>query len=73
MEYPTQIKFNGKLVELRRNWTTDERQRYERILCAYIASGEITHLSVKDAHCLAFCQMVILDDFYKQTQTTENE
>lgn len=73
MEYPTQITVDKKLVELRRNWTTDERQRYERILCAFIASGEISHLNVKEAHCLAFGQMLKLDDFYTQTQTTENE
>jgi len=71
MEYPTQITIGGELVIFKRDWTTTERLRFERIFCAFIASNK--NILPSSAIRYSFEQMVMLDDFYKQTQQTSHE
>lgn len=56
--------------EFERNWTKEERERFEKLYCAQIASNMNILPSYAIKH--AFEQMVMLDNFYKQTQTTNN-
>lgn len=71
MEYPTQITVNDELVIFKRDWTIEERQRFERIFCAVMMSAK-DPIKVSEAHKYAFAQMVMLDDFYKKTQITNH-
>lgn len=72
MEYPTQITVNDELVLLKRDWTKEERQRFEHIFCAVMMSTK-GPIKVSEAHKYAFAQMVMLDNFYKQTQQISHE
>lgn len=73
MEYPTQIRVDDEMVMFQRDWTTEERKRFERIFLALCASGKLPDHSVIEAHTLAFFHMIALDNFYKQTQTADHE
>lgn len=73
MEYPTQITVNEELVIFKRDWTKKERERFERIFCACLSNPNFGNFEINKVHQYAFAQMLHLDDFYKQTQTTDNE
>lgn len=64
-------KINSNWLTFQRNWTKEERKRFEQLYCAQIASNK----NILPSYAIenAFEQMVILDNFYTQTQTTENE
>jgi len=72
MEYPKQITIDDELVKFKRDWTTEERKRFERIFCAMISSGCFNDEKVSYIYKLAFCHMVMQDNFYKQTQTADH-
>lgn len=70
-QFFTQLTTEDDLVIIQRNWTKEERERFERLYSAQIASN--MNILPYSAMKKAFAQMVLLDNLYTHTQTTDNE